>query len=402
MIMAVRRNFKIIRSESGYLFFEDRKCRTNYALYHAGLSTEQILVIAKIIDEVYSFRNLEPRSPQKEIQTVSLNNSTESSRRFVSSVLNLEGSAVHKFFLLTSGSNLSSLVKDDLLITLARMKSESCRDESQIFRVKRVFQNLQEVYILPGITDTIGYSIPHIILDEAITRHSLETISKLLAFIANEHPDLTLKEHLQLESKEAFNTVEKLRLVDVFSFIEEFMGRSLGYSEIIQKLTVAEIHSISLVMDEKFTKIPADFLLNRVIKMAKISENIRRTRSLEAYLTLREIRQIGQAVVDEINDAMRQYQLPRRANALLIFSAIAELLVYQDRRKTLDVIHELKHLFAPTHLISPVVEATVLLILEASITEDDSMPFSWVSQLSEHAWVMSSHISEDEELSLKV
>lgn len=400
--MAVRRNFKIIRSESGFLFFEDRKYRTNYALYHAGLSSEQILVIARIIDEVYRFRNLEPRSPQKEIQTVSLNNSTESSRRFVSSVLNLEGSAVHKFFLLTSGANISSLVEDDLLITLARMKSESCRDESQIFRVNRVFNNLQEVYIFPGITDTIGYSIPHIILDEAITRHSLETISKLLAFIANEHPNLTLRDHLQLENKEAFKTVEKLRLVDVFSFIEEFMGRSLGYSEIIQKLTVTEIHSISLVMDEKFTKIPTDFLFNRVIPMAKISENIRRTRSIEAYLTPREIRQIGPSAVDEIKEAMIQYKLPRRANALLIYSAIAELLVYKGRRKTLDVIHELKHLFSPNHLISPVVEATVLLILEASVAEEDAMPFSWVGQLSEHSWVMSSHISEDEELSLKV
>lgn len=400
--MAVRRNFKIISSESGYLFFEDRKYRTNYALYHAGLSSEQILVIARIIDEVYSFRNLEPRSPQKEIQTVSLNNSTESSRRFVSSVLNLEGSAVHKFFLLTSGANISSLVEDDLLITLARMKSESCRDESQIFRITRVFNNLQEVYIFPGITDTIGHSIPHIILDEAITRHSLETISKLLAFIANEHPDLTLKEHLQLEGKEAFNTVEKLRLVDVFSFVEEFMARNRGYSEIVQELTFAEIHSISLLMDENFTKIPAGFLLNRVIAMAKISDNIRRTRSLESYLTHREIRQIGPVIIHEINDAMRQYQLPRRANALLIYSAMAELLMCKDRRKTLDVIHELKHLFAPTHLISPVVEATVLLILEASVAEDDSMPFSWVGQLSEHAWVMSSHISEDEELSLKV
>lgn len=400
--MAVRRSFKIIRGKSGYLFFEDRKNRTNYSLYYVGLSSEQILVIARILDEVYSFRNLESQSPQKEIQTVGLNTSTESSRRFVSRVLNLEGSAVHKFFLLTSGANLSSFAEDDLLITLARAKSESCRDESQIFRVKRVFQNLQEVYILPGITDTIGYSIPHIILDEAIKRHSLEAISKLLAFIANEDPDLTLKDHLRLENKEAFKTVEKLRLVEVFSFIEEFMARNLGYSEIVQRLTVTEIHSISLLMDEKFTKIPAGFLFNRVIPMAKISDNIRRTRSLAIYFTPRETRQIGPDIIDEINDAMRQYQLPRRANALLIYSAIAELLMCKDRRKTLDVIHELKHLFSPTHLISPVVEATVLLILEASVIEDDAMPFSWVGQLSEHSWVMSSHISADEELSLKV
>jgi hypothetical protein len=282
------------------------------------------------------------------------------------------------------------------------MKSESCRDESQIFRIKRVFQNLQEVYILPGITDAISYSVPHIILDKAVTHHSLETVSKLLAFISNERPDLTLKDHLQLENEGAFKTVENLRFVDVFSFIEEFMARNLGYSGVVQNLTVAEIHSISLVMEEDFTKIPVDFLFNRVIRMARISENIRRTRSLEAYLTPREFRQIGPDVVEEIQDAMLQYQLPRRANCLLIYSAIAELLVYKGRRKTLDVIRELKHLSMPKHLISPVVEATVLLILEASVAEDDAMPFSWVGQLSEHSWVMSSHTSEDEELSLKV
>jgi hypothetical protein len=397
-MMAVRRDFKIIRSESGYLFFEDRKYRTNYSLYYIGLSSEQILTIARIIDEVYSFRTTEARSPQKEIQTVGLNSSTESSRRFVSRVLNLDGSAVHKFFLLTSGANISSLGEDDLLITLAEVKSESCRDESQIFRVSRVFQNLQEVYIFPGITDTIGYRIPHIILDEAITRHSLETISKLLAFISNEHPDLILKDYLQLENKEAFKTVEKLRLVDVFSFIEEFMARNPGYSKIVQKLTLTEIHSISLLMDENFTKIPADFLSNRVIPMARISDNIRKTRVLNSYLSPREIRQIGPDVVEEINDSLRQYKLPRRANALLIYSAIAELLAYKDRRKTLDVIHELKHLFNPKHLTSPVVEATVLLILEASVAEDDAMPFSWVSQLSEHSWVMSSHVDTEKEL----
>jgi hypothetical protein len=115
MIMGL--NFRIVRNKSGYIFFKDMKYRTNYSLYYVGMSEEQILKIARIIDEVFIHNTRDNREQRRDVLTRNLNNPTELSKKFVARVLSLDSSSLHKLLLLTSGAYLSSPGIDTLKLS---------------------------------------------------------------------------------------------------------------------------------------------------------------------------------------------------------------------------------------------------------------------------------------------
>lgn len=400
MIMGLK--FRIVRNKAGYIFLKDMKYRTNYSLYYVGMSEDQILEIARIIDEVFSKNERDNRQRLRDVPTRNLNGTTELSRQFVARVLNLDRSDLHKFFLLTSGAYVSSPGSEDLLMTLADAKPESCGDLDSIFETNRIFESLQETYILPGVTESNSHNYATAMLNAAMMRHPVEMIARLLVFVANENPKLTLAEHLRLKDNEAFATIKPIRTFNEFSFIEEFLARKSGYFNLGHRLTAPELFTLSFLMSDGYTRIPVDFLFNRVTSMNKISHYIDQARFLSPYLSPSEMLRFNQYTIGKINESMTDGGSSRSKNAPIIYAAIAELLVQKGEQRTLDVVHELKHLGRSKSVTIEATEATVLLILEALKPENDEMPFSWAAQLSEHAWVLNDSPSRAEWLALKV
>lgn len=392
-------NFRIVRNKSGYIFFKDMKYRANYTLYYVGMSVEQILEIARIVGEVFSKNERDNRQQRKDVSTRNLNSPTDSSKQFVARVLNLDCSSLHKFLLLTSGAYLSSPGDDDLLVTLAEAKSESCGDLLSIHRSNRIFEILQETYVLPGVTDDLAFNAG-VILNAAMMRHSVDTIARLLVFVAKEDPKLTLSAHMRLKDNEEFATIKPIETFDAFRFIEEFLARKPGYSELGHRFTVRELLSLQFLMSNGYSRIPEDFLFNRVISMVNTPTQKRPIKLLALYLSTSEILSVGQTTVDAI-DPMISNSTTRK-NESIVYAAIAELLVQKGGQRALDAIHELKHLSSSKAMTIESTEATVLLILEDLKPENDEMPFSWAAQLSEHSWVLNSHASADGKFSLLV
>jgi hypothetical protein len=399
MIMGLE--FTVSAKVPGFLLFKDSKKRSNYSLYYSELSEDQILEVARIIDEVYKNNNRDNRGSNREVPTVSLNGVGDLSREFVTTVLNLNGSSLHKFLLLTSGYFLASSGSDRIVIELAVIKPESCGDPTEFFTSKYTSDNLTEFYILPGITDKSSHQACRMLFNSAIMRHEISFIAKLLFFIANNSPTAILGEHLELDNATILQMPALGANMETFSAVEAIIAIKQEYAEFAYTLTAEELRILGYLLHGEFTKIPTDFLKSRVKAMASLENNRHLGGWLISYLSPLERNASSSEDVEKISEELNKYYRGRGGNPTILFASIAEVFVRKGYRKTFDVLSEIKVIFNYPSLSLNIVEATVLLILEAIKPENDEMPFSWAMQFNENAWVLQSHKAPSE-LSLQV
>jgi hypothetical protein len=399
--LALGRDFRVHQDTSGYIFFKDRRQRANYSLYSVGMQDAQILQIAKIVGQVFEKQDKDNRlRSNHDVPTQNLNSTSELSQQYVARVLNLNGTYLHKFFLLTSGAYLSSPGTDDLLITLAESKVESPYGLEQAEGISRVFETLQEIYVLPGVYAQNSYYTTRQIINAAIMRHSVEMIARLLAFVSNSSNKMTLSEYLRLNDDSAFQTDQPIEGFDRFAFIEMFLSRKREYHELGHKLTSDELYSLSVLMHEGYQKIPEDFLYSRVTVMAPPPRERRLLRPVTSYLSKTELYKFSQEEMKSINKLTIEAHPKFWATEPIVYAAIAEVLAQKGYKRTLEVLHELMKAEGSrndsreyTEDSIKYTEATVLLILEALNSENAEMPFSWAAQMSEHGWTLNSYSS---------
>lgn len=399
--MALGLDFRLVKGKSGYIFLKDRKLRSNYSLYSAILSDDQVIQIAKLVHEVFAFTFKEKRFSNRDIPTVSLNGVSDLSRDFVTTVLNLESSSLHKFLLLVSGNYLLSSGSDKSILSLAESKPESITYPKSFFISNSTAENFLEFYLLPGVTNTSYHPASRMILNSAILRHSVGFIAELLVFLANDSPVTTLETHLKLGAREIEESSDQRSYMDTFRIIETLIAASSEYKDLIYTLTAPELKILAYLMQGDLTKIPVDFLENRVKSMAQLPDDHYLGDWLLSYLSPLEKNDVSADEVEEISNILKRYYHGRGGNPTILYAAIAEVFVQKGYRRTLDVLSVIKETFIYFPRPINFVESTVLLILEALNPENDEMPFSWAAQLSEHSWVMNSE-ENNEELTLRV
>jgi hypothetical protein len=100
-------------------------------------------------------------------------------------------------------------------------------------------------------------------------------------------------------------------------------------------------------------------------------------------------------VIDHLNKLVSGKDMKSQTQPV-IYAALAEVLAVKGERKALEVARTLEHLQTSKNRNLEMYEATVSIIEEALKPENDEFPFAWYAQLSEHAWVLTSHLPEKE------
>lgn len=406
---ALGKDWSIHQDKSGYIFFKDRKQRANYSLYAVGMNQDQILKIAQIVGRVFAGIDKDNRlRTNHEVPTQNLNSTSELSQQYVARVLNLDGSNLHKLFLLASGAFLSSPGVDDLLITLAESKKED-PDGFQVEITDRIFETLQEIYVLPGISPENATYSARAAIRSAVMRHPVDMVARLLSFVTSQAYRRTLADHLSLSDESAYKADKIVDMFDRFSFIEKFIARKVEYKNLALKLNSTQIYSLSLLMYSEYSKIPEDFLYNRAIAMRNKSTTSLNTMNISDYLSFKELSLTSSPdEMTKINKLTSQASPKFWPRTPIVYAAIGEVLVQKGYDRAIEVIKEISKASylgesyrEYTGSGTKYVEDTVLLILEALNSDNDEMPFSWAAQISEYGWILSAE-ANNEDLTLKV
>lgn len=403
----LRSTFTIKRIDENKILFKSLKTdRDEFYLSRGVLTDFELLEIAKILAEVYSsFPVAEGPAPRFSASARDLNLDSALSGQLVGTVLSLESSALHKLLLLTSGHSLLILENSDLIISLAQNKKEMCSSPEDMLSNNRIYNILKNVYILPGVsTRTIIPSFEHFVHD-LFKRGSVELVARLTAFFAKNSEDLTLGEHLAMDFVEGIQSQKSLANLNRLFTVPRILLSN--YRTMIESMTAIEVHSLALLLpdwDSKFI-FPERVLRNRskAISQGEMKRTKRLTYSVSVYLSDVESKSLSSMTfIQKLNNLITDYSRSLEPNTPpLIYAALAEVLVVKGERKALDVANELVHLKLIKSMTTRIYAATVALIAEALNPENDDYPFSWTSQMSEHSWVLTSHLSE-KELALKV
>jgi hypothetical protein len=375
------------------VLFKNRKLRAhNFYLYCSPLAESEILEVAGILKEVFSetLPNLRYRGKERP-----LNRGSEESRQLVKAIIDLEASALHKLLLLTSGSHIASRMESDLLITLAQSKSEFHSDPAIMTRETILVTDLQSLYILPGVSiDSLLGGNTSVRAARALNSDSLDNVSKLMAFIASNSEKMTLDEHSKLRFGEAIRCQKSIENFEKFN---QFQGvLKSRYRKLAGSMTASELHALSLILygDSCDGVFPEDMLRHRSIARSKnVSDFSGNGRSMILrYMSPDEKANLdANSRVDELEDFLKNPYSDVKTPKV-VYAAIAEVFAEKGEKKAFEVMRELKHLKMLQNSSLEIYEATVALISEALKPESDDFPFSWIANLSEHSWVLSSHL----------
>jgi hypothetical protein len=398
---AVSPSFKVVRKDNA-VFFKNLKIQgDDYTLNCEVLTGFEILKVGEILSEVYkNFTGIALLNNWDTIGSWYLNQDSELSGEFVDSVVNLEASAIHKLLLLTSGAKLLSKDNLDLVIALAKAKKEEFFLPEDLSD-NRLFGFLRKLYIMPGVAartaNTAGVAPIEINFNR---KGAVEHNARLLAFIANDSSEVKLKDHLALDLSEAITTRGSLRGSEQTNVIQWILMSR--YEKLAESMTARELVSLSLILtnDTPRLQLPEDILRNRSKAMERNVQPIDSygTDSIVRYLSKDEQKRISSATfVENLNYLIKSQDL-RAMNPPIIYATLAEVLVVRGEKKVLEVARTLEHLKLSKDRNGAMYEATVALIVEALKPEAVDYPFSWLAQISEYSWVLTSHIHTNQEV----
>lgn len=401
--------FEVEAAISNAIVFKNRKLKLhNFYLYCGPLTESQVLQVAAILEKVFGGFSIDMRISENPRP---LNSNTESSSKLVRAVLELDSSNLHKLLLLTSGNSMVSYDCIDLAITLVQNKDEFCSDPEILIgfdNFSKSLNNLYNLYALPGWSTETRLASVYAGEVMSADKEYLELASRLMSFFTKNSESVTLGDHLRVDFAEATVTKDPLgNVLQILSYIKDIRKLMLSeYRELAESMTASEVISLSDLLsggliDGHFSK---DILRNRSRTKSKCDlfyDNPSEVRSPEPgivfmYLSPDEASFFNESALEDEFDFLLDSALSFDPTHQIVHAAIAEVLVVKGEHKALEVARTLEHLRLASDLGLRHYEATVALIAESLKPENDELPFGWATQLSEHAWVLSSHLQENE------
>lgn len=396
---AVGPKFKVVCDQSKVIFFKNLKVEgDDYVLYREVLTEHEILEVGKILGGVYkSFTERFARnkwSDGKSQQT--LNRNSESSAQFIGAIVNLQGSALHKLLLLISGERFLSGESVDLVITLAQTKHEARFYPDDITTHDGLYGFLKKYYILPGISPLTRPDVEMAAMNVGKRRSILFT-SRLMAFLANSFENLTLSEYLELDFSEAIIAKESLKDLNQINYAQRI--RMSNYEDLAYSMTARELRSLSQILNNATPdgRFPKDMLRSRSKAMDNDDAAPLRWSepdSILRYLSKDEQNSLSSDTFSQQVNYLLDSDDVKAKTPPVIYAALAEILSVKGERRTLEVAGQLEHMKFSRDRNLKMYEATVAIITEALDPGNNALPYGWVAQMSEHAWVLTSHIQK--------
>lgn len=388
-------NFIVTEIKDNGVSFENVYYKSrSFDLYCEFLTEVEVLGVADLLKEIFeSFPKLATLTEPK----ISLNIPRKSSADFVRSVLAIQGSAFHKFLLLTSGRHLLWQMSLYQVISLAEAKQEVCSLQQIAEKTPEQFRTLKRLYILPGVSSKmLIYGALHDI--DSMDSNMFENTVRLMAFISN-NSEISFSEHCKLDFNESISTENVLPFFGTISSIQRLLKtrhKALAESMNASDLTAFSSFITKSVQEGNF---PERILRNRATALASSSDFDPYLSIIESVLSF--LSEEEKASLDSLDfEDDLDFHLTRAKIGAdtppIVYAAVAEILVVKGIDKAFEVAREMHHFNSQKDFDLRHYEATVALIAEALNPENDDFPFSWYSQLSEHAWVVNSHLSEKE------
>jgi hypothetical protein len=215
---------------------------------------------------------------------------------------------------------------------------------------------------------------------------------KIERFINQTSSEVTLGEFLKLTTTSPIKQNKSLREIREINMVELLLDSE--YRDIAESMNSNQLDSLVSIFsaDSLSWSFPKDIIRNRALAKAKLSANP--TQSLIPNYISTLLSPSEQSLLpedgrpDEIDRMLLSYRYPA-ATPMIVFAAIAEVIVVKSFDKAFEVASELRHLNSTDKKDKDVYEATVALIAEALEVTADELPFGWAAQMSEHSWVLS-------------
>lgn len=388
----VGESFRVEKNDQELVDFKNLKAEgDDYALYCELLTESEILETAKILAEVYNSVEGNPSRGAVGSGRQNLNRNHETSHKFLRDVMGLQGSALHKLLLLMSGGRMLSLKTCSVMTTLAKSKKDQTfpDDVTNGF----LYSFLKKFYILPGVTLATSELVELPTLNMA-TPVTLEFSSRMASFFSNNHESLTLKDHLDLDFKKVIKTEKSLKDLSKVNTARRIL--SSDYRKLAESMTARELTGLSqiLINDASSGQFSRDILRNRSKAMEPDVRQISNygIDSVQRYLSKDEQESISPSTVIEHLDELISGKHHKAQSQPIVYASIAEVLAVKGEAKALEVARELTHMRLSRDRNLKMYEATVAIIEETLKPGNDEIPFGWAAQLSEHSWVLTSHI----------
>lgn len=376
-------------AQSSILFVNIRVPNENWHIECQDLPYEDVLKIAQVLKDVYEC--MEPDTLKTVARTDAyemLNDAGKVSAQYVSFVLNLEGSSLHKYFLLTSGHGLVSASNISTMMELAKAKHPiQSLDPTSFKDFERVFLTLEEFYILPGVTEKTE-NLGSTRMNKKMHVTELKYKAIMYAFLSNKNSELELDEHLEKDFSEAIQTTRSVNSVSSFISVDELLqGRYRDLGLILNAKNLLNLSTI--VNNVNGCEFPEKFLIQIYSKLDHVNKpvNAYRGDSIGRFMTVDEKAKIGSKAIQQADRFLRGPDAFSRTQSI-IYAASAELFAQLGGDKGLEVINFFEILHNGTPHGVTIYEAIVGLINEVLRPENRDFPFGWVAQLSDHAWVI--------------
>jgi hypothetical protein len=419
---ALNQTFKAEYSTEDVIVFRNQGIKgDDFTLFIEFVENEEIVQIAEMLEEVY--RKFPPSmysiNLSSEPAARHFNQHTKESADFVRTVLNLEGSALHKLLLLTSGNFMLSDENADLVVALAKAKPEFVDDPLILDRSHNLYNGLKDFYILPTIAvHTMMSADRPLFIDNKNplanaankdvwpfylglkSRDSLDFIVRLMTFMVTDNLNLTFVGHLQVD----FNEVAKTnRTTSGFSILHSIQDLLLSenYKTLAASMTIAELLALTQILPHESyrLKLPTEIIRHRAREMAKNEVAYARgsSNSVSCYLSDEELSKItGFGTLKLCDNGLQGARMSVEVPSV-IYACFAEAIAVKGSQQALEILKECAHIRFMDPEKPGVYESTVALIDEYLSSKDD-LPFGWFAQMSEHAWVLNSHESLDRAL----
>lgn len=369
----------------------DATPKENWHVECQDLPHEDVLKIGQVLKDVYD--GMEPEALKGVSRTdhyQKLNNAGKLSAQYVSFVLNLEGSSLHKYFLLTSGHGIVSTSNISTMMDLARAKHPiQSLDQAAVKDFWRTFLDLEIFYILPGVNEKTE-SLTGSALNSRMHVTELRYKAALLAFLSDKSSDLTLEEHLAKDVSESIQTTRSLSSLASFTCVDELLqGR---YKELGLILKAKDLLNLStIVSNVNGCEFPEKFLIQIYSKLDHVNKpvNAYKGDSIGRFMTIDEKANVGSKAIQQADRFLRGTGTFTKTKSI-IYAAFGELFAQLGADKGLEVIRYFEILRNESPQGVKLYESIVGLIIETLKPENRDFPFGWIAQLSDYAWVINS------------
>lgn len=230
---------------------------------------------------------------------------------------------------------------------------------------------------------------------EALRAEKIET------FLNQRSKDATLGDFLKKEKSGYIKPNKSMSEIREINMVELLLDSQ--YQDIAESMNLNQLNNLVSIFsaDSISWNFPKDIVRNRVLAQAELWDKPV-AGLMPNYISIFLSPSEQSLLPDDdrpnnLDKMMLSHRYPA-ATPMIVFAAIAEVIVVKGFNKAFEVASELKHLNSTDRTDKDVYEATVALIAEALTSADDEMPFGWIAQMSENAWVLTSHLQRKEDI----